>query len=449
MGAMNLETLKGRSVLLFGKPRSLTESEFERLLAAAGGQKSTQYDDDVAAVIEGRLVNPLEQDELDRLYAEHRVVPVDINVFEKALCSQIDPDRIMMSLKLVRDRERLRSFLQNPHIDDAFFLKLLGLYDWGDEGFFDTDENRDVTAALIGRFYEHLERNHNVQYSTLGLMHLIAQNRHPELIRILGTLPPLRRAVNTKERQLRAILEALAVHPATDAATLKHFVRQGDGILRALVAERPGLDAPLQRELFGLHRPEVTAALAANPDLDGALADIMFEDESLANIGYAHIRLDDARFSKGLESAPPSLASNPSLSSAMQQRLFELDDGAVRTVLASNPSLTISDALAQLHDPDVLRALAANPSVAPERLEALEKTGACDAPLAANPSSPAPLLERLYAKGDANVLAALAGNPATPVELLQQLQLDARFERAVRSNETFGEFIKRENIGWL
>ena len=47
------------------------------------------------------------------------------------------------------------------------------------------------------------------------------------------------------------------------------------------------------------------------------------------------------------------------------------------------------------------------------------------------------------------MLGALAANPATPIDILQQLQLDARFERAVRTNDAFGQFIQRENIGWL
>jgi len=243
---MELQTLRQQRIVLFGAPRAFSREEFDRLLKSADIRLAGEYDDDVAAVIEGRLINPIEQDSLDRLYETRKVVPVSIDAFEKALCSQLDPDRIMMSLRLARDRERLRAFLQNPHIDDAFFLKLLGMYDWGNEGFFDTDENRDVTAALIGRFYENLERNHNVQYSTLGLMHLIGQNRHPELIRILGMLPPLRRAVSTQDRQLRAILEALASHPDTDEATLKHFVRQGDDTLRALVAARASPGASLQ-----------------------------------------------------------------------------------------------------------------------------------------------------------------------------------------------------------
>ena len=446
---MELEALKDRTIVLFGKPRALGETEFGQLLRAAHIRRAEQWQDGVAAVIEGRLVNPLEQAELDRLYAEHSVVPVDINTFEKALCSQLEPERIMMSLKLSRDRERLHAFLQNPYIDDGFFLKLLAMYDWQHAGFFDTDANRDVTAALIGRFYENIERNHNVQYSTLGLMHLLQQNRHPELPRTLGTLPPLRRAVTTGDRQLRAILEALAVHPAADDATLTHFVRQGDDALRALVAARPGLSAPLQRELADLHAARVDTALASNPDLDPALADVFLADGGLAAMGYAHLRLDEARFAQGLPEHACALAANPFLTEAMQRNLTGTGTADVLAALAANPALKIADTLQALGRDDVQRALAANPSVAPEQLETLAETGAYDAELAANPTAPDRLLEALYAKGNADVLQALASNPSTPVSILQQLQLDGRFERAVRANEAFGRYIQRENIGWL
>lgn len=444
---MDLQTLKNRRITLFGAPRAFDREEFERLLDNANIVLADNYDDSVAAVVKGRLVNPLEQEELDRLYAARGVEPLSIDAFEKALCSQLDPDRIIMSLKLTRDRARLHAFLQNPHIDDVFFLRLLVLYDWQDEGFFDNDENRDVTAALIGRFYENIERNHNIQYSTLGLMHLVSQRRDSDLIRTIGSLPPLRRAVTTQERQLRAIIDALALHPATDETTLKHFVRQGDDALRCLVAKRPGLPTVLQQELAQRKHEAINTALASNPDLDGGLADTLLEDDTLAPLGYANIRLDEARFEMGLKAHAASLAANPSLTAAMQQRLYALGDGAIRAALAANISLHIVDALLRTDDTAVLCALAANPSLASEHLQAL--AGRCDAALAANPSAPAPLLESLYAKGDAQVLHALAANPATPVRILQQLQLDARFERAVRTNEAFGRFIQRENIGWL
>ena len=446
---MNIETFHGKKLLLFGKPRSLTPEEFERLLATADIESADAYGPDVAAVVEGRLVNPLEQDELDRLYAQEGVVPLDINTFEKALCSQIKPDRILMSLKLAGDRERLRAFLQNPHIDDSFFLKLLGMYDWRNEGFFDTDENRDVTAALIGRFYENPERNHNVQYSTMGLMHLLRQNRHPELIRTVATLAPLRRAVTTRDRQLRAILETLAVHPAVDETALKHFIRQGDDALRSFVALRPGLPAGLQHELAALHCTAINNALASNPDLDPVLADTFFAVPILAATMFAHIRMDDARFGQGMASYPLAVASNLSLTEAMQRSLAQNGSEETLAALAANPALKIADVLEPLKHKAVLQALAGNPAVHPHMLKGLAMNTFCRPALAGNPSSPPELLEGLYADGDAEVFSALATNPATPLAILQQLQLDSRFERAVRGNEAFGQYVQRENIGWL
>ena len=79
---MDLTTLHAKEILLFGKPRSLTPGEFERLLQSAGIIQADTYGGNVAAVVEGRLVNPIEQAELDRLYAEHRIVPVDINILK-------------------------------------------------------------------------------------------------------------------------------------------------------------------------------------------------------------------------------------------------------------------------------------------------------------------------------------------------------------------------------
>ena len=446
---MELHALQGKRVLLFGSPRALSSEEFDRLLQSAGIIKADRFDSDIAAVIEGRLVNPIEQEALDRLYTEKRIVPIAINAFEHLLCSRIDPDRIMMSLKLTRDQNRLHSFLQNPYIDDAFFLRLLSLYDWRGEGFFETDMNRDVTAALIGRFYESIERNHNVQYSTLGLMHLIAQNKHPELIRMMGTLPPLRNTLRAEDRQLRAILEALAQHPATDDATLKYFIRQRDEALKVLVAARPALAPAIQHELYRLNSDAICDALSSNPDLDDALCDLLFNIERYARIGYASIRLDRSRFERGLDGFAAALAANPSSTLEMQRTLLALEDQSVHVALAANPALKIFASLSASKEASVLTAMASNPNLPPEQRRMLLETGKCDAVLAANASLPGKLLQMLYKRADTSTLLALAANPSTPLHLLRQLQLDARFERAVRSNEAFGANIKREQIGWL
>ena len=445
---MNLDLLRNQTIVLFGQPRSLGEDEFDRLLKSAAISRKEGFDDTVAAVIEGKLVNPVEQMELDRLYETHGVVPVDINVFEKALCSQIEPDRIMMSLKLGGDRERLHRFLQNPHIDDAFFLKLLSLYDWQNEGFFDSDENRDVTAALIKRFYADIDRNHNIQYATLGILHLLAQSDNAELIRTIGLLSPVRHAIDSRDRQMRAVLEALAIHPHTDARTVKLLIRQGDDALRIRVAGRPDLDAGLQRELNDLGDGSIRKALAANPALDDTLLRQFGDDPTLQPIVYAHMQLDEARFETACLHAPEAIASNPSLTEPMQRKLAGTSD-EVRTALAANPVLQVAEALYAFKEPAVLRALAVNLATPESLLHALAESGHYDAGLAANPRTPSTVLTSLFKKGEIGTLAALAANEATPVEALYQLQLDSRFARAVRTNPAFGAHIQKENIGWL
>lgn len=446
---MNLHALRGKTIVLFGQPRALSQEEFDRLLKTAGITLAETFDSETQTCIEGRLVNPLEQQTLDRLYAEQGITPIDINTFEHALCSQIEPERILMSLKLSRDQHRLSAFLQNPHIDDTFFLRLLRLYDWKKEGFFDSNENRDVTAALIGRFYAGIERNHNIQYATLGLMHLIAQHDNDALIQTLGMLAVIRNGVRSKERQLRAVVEALAKHPATDEATLETFVRQGDVALRTLIAARPGLSGALQKMLFYQSNADVTTALASNPTLDASLADHLCDDPEFAPVVYANITLEMQRFEEGLPQHADALATNPTLTLVMQHRLFDQGEKSALVPLAANPSLQITEKLAACADSKIHRALAANPALSAAELETFATGGHCDVALASNPSSAPSLLHTLFATGNPELLAALAANPSTPLQLLQQLQLDARFERSVRGNAAFAHHIKRENIGWL
>ncbi len=445
---MNLENLKDRSVLLFGKPRALGGDEFDRLLKTAGIRRADTFEDGVL-VVEGRMVNPVEQETLDRLYAEKGILPVGIDAFEKALCSQIDPDRIMMSLRLGGDRDRLRAFLQNPHIDDGFFLRLLALYDWNGEGFFDTDENRDVTAALIERFYENIERNHNVQYATLGLLHLLNQSDDAALVQTVGSLAPVRQALRSDDRQMRGVLETLAAHPAADTRTLGLFLRHGDDGLRTVVALRDGLDPAMQKALYDLRRRPLLEALAHNPSLIPELVETFAADEALAPVMWQHLRLDDARFEQAVKTHAAVLAANETLTETMQRTLLETGDTQTLVILAANPKLVRAEALAGLGIPAVDEALAANPATPAALLRKLGETGRYATALAKNPATPPELLRRLYETGGHDTLLALAANESAPVDILQQLQIDSRYERTVKMNDAFAAHIKREQIGWL
>jgi hypothetical protein len=447
--SMNLNELRGQPILLLGKSRALSHDEFLMQLKAHGITLAESGDEGIALIVEGRMMNPLEQQMRDELYGKRTAPFCDIDTLEKELCASIDAAKLTMSLKLSGDRERLLGYLQNPYIGDTLFLKLIGMYDWGGEGFFENDANRDVTAALIVRFYDHIERNHNVQYANTGLMHLLAQRSDPELINTIAGLEPLQRALREGcDPSTRKILEALASHPAAERSVLARMAEQGDIALKVRIALRDDLSADLQQKLFTLKEPEVHEALAQNPVLEHRIAVQM--EPAYGDTIASHIALDEPLFERYYEQRPGAVALNPTLTLAMQRRVYCLDD-AVQAALASNPKAEeqMLMLLYETNKPGVLASLAANPATPPEVLGKMGWNRKIHAALASNPSSPAELLETLAASEAVEVLTALAKNRSTPAGLLYQLQLDKRLERYVMENPGFGEHIQRENIGWL
>jgi hypothetical protein len=441
MCVMNYETLTGKSILLLGKSRALNAEEFDALLKLHKISRAGSCSQDIALIIEGRMMNPYEQEESARLYEKGLTPIVELSAFEEWLCRSIEPNRLLMSLKLSRNQERLVDFLQNPYITDELFFKLLKLYDWQGEGLFDNDTNRDVTAAIIGRFYVDLDRNHNVQYAMSGLAHLIERYGNRELICVIAELPPIADAIkHSLDRSLNGVLDAIALHSDTN-----------ETILRQLLSERAPLLAhreplALESELLALKDEEVNAILAQNstlshqgslqlesiyPDLI-ASATVLDEERFGRLMNFvipchdteSTIKGDGSRIKYGM-TVIVALASNSSLNGVMQQKLYALGDDAVSGILASNPATL------------------------PEILDHLFESGKFSISLASNPSLSSVQLELLAASADTEVLSALASNTATPIDTLYQLSLDRRFERAVKTNPTFGKHIQTHNIGWF
>lgn len=414
---MNYESLSGKSILLLGKTRSLNHDEFVTLLKLHRITLATRWEEGTALIAEGRLMNPLEQQESARLYESRAAPIVALEHIEEWLCRSLEPNRLLMSLKLSNDQERLVDFLQNPYIGDELFFKLLKLYNWQDEGFFDNDTNRDVTASIIGRFYKDLERNHNVQYAMSGLAHLIERYGNRELIEALSSLQPIKKEIQTpQDRSLNGVLDAMAIHPDTPEALLSLLIHTRPSVL----ARRVPLS--LEAKLIALGDESVNLLLVRNSSLSNAGA-VHFESLYPEEIAE-HIGLDDERFERLVGSRGSSLASNRTITERMQERLYQMGDSTVHKALAANPSV----------DAGILVAL----------YEKQEYHGE----LATNPELPKALLEKLYGMGEGRILSALAANPSTPVEILYQLSLDQRFERSVKTNPAFGRHIQTHNIGW-
>ena len=414
---MNYDELFGKSILLLGRPRALNFEEFETLLKLHDISLYTKFEEGVALIIEGKLMNPLEQDESTRLYDLGNIPIVSIEGVEQWLCGSIEPNRLLMSLKLSRDQERLVDFIQNRYISDELFFKLLKLYDWQGEGLFDNDTNRNVTAALISRFYQDIERNHNVQYAMSGLAHLIQKYGTTELIEAISELSPIAKEFkNRSDRTLAGVLDAMALHPQTHEKILRQLI----GERSELLARRVPL--ALETQLLALQNETINQLLGCNESLSVEGADTL---ETTHPEFIAHsFPLTSERFDRLLHDHAEALAANKTLSPSMQQQLMDLNEDTVCSALASNPSI-VSSLLGKLYDSGRYNVqIAGNSAVTPQQCEAL------------------------WASNDPDVLHALAANTATPVEILYQLALDSRYERGVKTNTAFGKHIQTHNIGW-
>ena len=387
---MNLQDLQAKTLFMFGKPRAFSHEEFQSQIQHHKLSFVEEYHEDVDLLVEGRMMTPYEQNLSDDLYENKQIESISIDIFEKILAASLEDDTLLMSLKLSHDKERLKSFLQNSCISDSLFLKLLKLYSWSGEDFFENDDNRDVSAAFISRFYENIERNHNVQYATSGFIQLVSQAKSPEILQAIAELEPL------------------SYHPK---------------IMMAIAMSRY-CDEKMQKKLHKKRDEKIDEALSFNKNLSLALVDEFMKEETLGcNVAKSR-ELDGVLFEK-LQKFALCLASNPSLTLEMQEQLLGLSEHEIYLALAHNPNLKES----------VLEKLL---EVENELIESA---------LYENLAMPVKFLEEAYEEG--MYYKSLAKNENTPVEILYQLQLDSRYERYVKTNKAFGKHIQSENIGWL
>lgn len=389
---MNLVELKNKTILLFGKSRAFSKDEFSAQLIHHNIFLSKEFSDDVVLIIDGRMMTPYEQNESERIYEQKstELKFIDIDVFEKELASHLDEDTLLMSLKLSRDKDRLKSFILNSMISDKLFFKLLKMYNWGDDDFFENDDNRDISAAFISRFYENIERNHNVEYATTGFVHLIKQTKNIQVLQNILTLKPIK--YNSE--------------------------------IKIQIAINEHINNEMQELLKKDENSEVKEALSLNKNLNIEIINEFIKDENLGSNIAKSIKLNDEYFDL-LQEFKIALALNESLSLNMQEKLLEYENDEINYALSlnNNIDLKVLNKLLESKNEIVIDALYENKSMAVEMLK--------------------------QAYRDNKYYEQLAKNENTPVDILYQLQLDRRYERYVKTNAGFGKHIQQENIGWI
>ncbi len=449
---MELIDLKNKKIMLFGKSRSFSLDELEMQLRAHGITLAKEYDQDVDYVVDGAMMSPIETLKSDEIYEKKDAEFLKVEQLEKLLSTALDEDVLMMSLKLSSDKQRLINFLKNQNITDDFFFKLLDMYDWGDDDFYENDNNRDVTASIIVRFYKNIETNHNIEFSKLGLMHLVLQTKDPKLLQTIASLKPLRKSFKqTEDDHGFKIVTSIATNFYTPKSVLKMLIKEANTYVKKLISMRDFLDQELQQQLYNLEEKEIIDSLAYCKNLSDELYKRLRDDDGYTNIMAKHIKLDQEKYEFFQTRFPLSLAQNETINSDLQEQLAKNSLEDVKLKLASNKGIS-SDLIYELlkkGNKEINYAIYSNPSIPKSILVDGFEDLSNHYALAQNQSTPSNLLEKIYKDGSYETNVALARNVSTPVDILYQLQLDARYEKFVKENKSFSDHIKQENIGWL
>ncbi len=180
-----------------------------------------------------------------------------------------------MSLKLSSDPKRLLSYIGNALLADKIFISLLPLFDWAGESLFENDDNRDVSAAITRRFYANVQRNHNVEYSPVGIFQTAVNSDNEDLLATLLHLQPIRSAFNQDSKSIEhQVLQALSRNPMSSAKTLASLAKSDDGRLSYYLAGNPNIDSQTVDILIQSEDSDVLSELAQSKALNSKHYDI-------------------------------------------------------------------------------------------------------------------------------------------------------------------------------
>jgi len=194
--------------------------------------------------------------------------------------------------------------------------------------------------------------------------------------------------------------------------------------IKAAIAMSTYSDEEMQKRFFKEDDYKILEALSLNKNLSEDLVkEFLNKKQFILNV--ARSRTLNEKLFELLQDYPASLAMNESLSSKMQKELLDLKSSEINYALSLNNNLEENSirTLLELDNEEI-------------RLSLYE-----------NNSTPSDILKEAYKNSDNHM--ALAKNENTPIEILYQLQLDSKYERAVKTNAAYGKHIQSENIGWL
>ncbi len=445
----DFENSRGKSILFLGKFHSLSKEELEQFLEQFDINYKDILADDIQMVVEGTIMSPLEEEIAYDAYKK-KIPTYNTEQFEKLYASNLNNDSLLMSLKLSNDQTRLAKLLHNIHLDDALFLKLFRMYDWGEEGLFDNSENMEISTLFTKRFYKKERFDPATFHSPISIFEIAIISENEAVLEVLFSMPNLTvKQSRSGQKRPIDIKEALSTNSFLNQDTFKRLVRLNSSSVDYFLAQNPLLTTESANTLYQRSDEEVKTALATNDNISDDIFKALLEDEKIAQTLLLYQKIDLPRY-KLITKLHPNIGENETLSDEVIQLLIDENKVEIIQNLSANESVssTFLEQIHALNTPEYFPYLAANKNLSQKHITTLyeKKDFEIDKSLAFNTSTPMTILDNFYNRDNFEINKSLALNESLPIEYLQQLQLDTRLMNHLKENKTFTENILN-NLG--
>ncbi|MCH9740039.1 MAG: hypothetical protein K0U38_04250, partial [Epsilonproteobacteria bacterium] len=367
------------------------------------------------------------------------------------------PNTLMMSLKLSNDQERLKRLLKNEAFSDEVYLKLFKMYDWGVDGVYENDENRDVTITFVERFFRPDGfRDPAMVYSPITLSNIARDAKTADIIDAMLTMPNHEIKQSRKEDlRPKNLREIVALNPNISHESIRYLLSFNDDRINSFLACNNAIRIDAQELIFQKANEVTKLMLTQNDSLDDKLfIELLKSDDEIVQSLLTFQKITAERLEHILEANLSSdviaLMGENRYIGEVVEKLMGIDK-ALDYALASNVLLSTQQltSLYKTYADELMLALSSNPNLDVVLIEQFYKSNNEEVikNLAANPSTPKALLGELCERNEHDINRSLALNPSVELVYLEQFALDSELIMLMTQNQTYLASVNSAHVG--
>ncbi|SFV71422.1 Leucine rich repeat variant [hydrothermal vent metagenome] len=445
------------TVLFLGRVTNFTSEELSNFLEAQGMNYADKYiGQEVSLVVLSTMMTPLEEQTSYDLY-DAKVPELRLAEFEEFYTKHIKPNTLMMSLKLSNDQERLKRLLKNSSFSDEVYLKLFKMYNWGNEGVYDNDENRDVTITFVERFYRPDGfRDPAMVYSPITLSNIARDAKSSDIIDAMLSMPNHEIKQSRKEDlRPKNLCEIVALNPNISYESIRYLLSFNDDRINSFLACNNAIRADAQKLIFEKADAVTKLMLTQNNSLDDTLfSELLKSEDEVVRSLLTFQKITNSRLKAILdanldENVLVLLGENQQIDEVLEQ-LIGLNK-ILDQKLSANPLLSMEQLtlLYKKYGDEFILELSSNPRLDPKLLEEFYAKDNEDVifNIAGNPSTPQKILDELGEKNIHKFNRGLAINPSTKLIYLEQFALDSELIMLMSKNKTYLASVNSAHVG--